>query len=173
MTLQRWTGLILVLFLAQEVTAQNQRIGYVDTERILEQLPEYQGIEERLEMMARQWRDELNELEEVLETERRAFDERRLLYDEEMIDSERERLGQMEDRLDRLLHERFGPNGDYFEQQRRLLEPLQEQVFRAIERVAEEGGYDMVFDRAGEPRMLFARDEWDLTEEVLQRLGAR
>lgn len=171
MTRLIWIVPIVVLLYGQSATAQTQRTGYVNTERILEQMPEYRGIEERLTMLGTQWREELEGMEQELAQFEQEFEERELLYDEEMRLEQQERMDQLEREMEAYLHQRFGPDGDYFEQQQRLLEPLQQQIYQAVRRVATENGYDFVMDRAGEPRLLFAREEWDLTEEVLQVLG--
>ncbi|MEX1212938.1 MAG: OmpH family outer membrane protein [Balneolaceae bacterium] len=166
-----WIWILFFPVLAQEVGAQNQRVGYVNTDRILEQMPEYQGIEERLTILGNQWREEAREMELELELLEQDFEERELLYDEELRAEQRARIEQLKGDREAFLHQKFGPDGDYFQQQKALLEPLQQEIYQAIDRAARQDSYDFVLDRAGEPRMLFAREEWDLTDEVLQILG--
>lgn len=171
MTRACWIWIIFLPLFAQEVGAQNQRTGYVDSERILEQMPEYQGIEERLSILGNQWREEAREMEVELERLEKDFEERGLLYDEELRSEQMARIESLREDRETFLHQKFGPDGDYFRQQKALLEPLQQEIYQAIDRAARENGYDFVLDRAGEPRLLFAREEWDLTDEVLQILG--
>lgn len=166
-----WIWLVLFPVLVQQVSAQNQRTGYIDSERILEQMPEYRGIEERLTMLGTQWREEVRQMDLELEQLEQEFEDRQLLYDEELRTEQLGRIERLKEERETFLHQKFGPDGDYFEQQKTLLEPLQQEIYQAIDRVARENGYDFVLDRAGEPRLLFAREEWDLTGEVLQILG--
>ncbi|MGK7389960.1 MAG: OmpH family outer membrane protein, partial [Candidatus Cyclobacteriaceae bacterium M2_1C_046] len=69
------------------------------------------------------------------------------------------------------LEQKFGSEGDYFQQQKELLEPIQRKVFEAITVVAEREGFDFIFDRTQNNDILFARDQWNLNDEVLLELG--
>ena len=70
-----------------------------------------------------------------------------------------------------MLEDRFGPDGDYFTTQEELLEPIQRQIFEAIDAVARRQNFDFVFDRSQETRFLFVREEWNLTEDVMLEMG--
>jgi outer membrane protein len=70
-----------------------------------------------------------------------------------------------------LIENRFGPDGEYFTRQKELLEPIQRQIFDALNIVAEREDFDFVFDRAQDSRFLFVRQQWNLTEDVMLELG--
>ena len=69
------------------------------------------------------------------------------------------------------LQQKFGPNGEYFQQQSDLLEPIQRKVFSAARTVALEKGYDYIFDRSGDIYLIYARAEFDITTDILFELG--
>ena len=73
--------------------------------------------------------------------------------------------------LENFTAQKFGPNGEYFLKQKELLEPIQRQVFAAVRTVAQRNGMDFVFDRSGDIYMVYARGEWNLSEDILLELG--
>lgn len=151
--------------------AQNQKIGYVDTDLILQNMPEYQGIKQQLEQQSRTWQDELAAMERELAELEQEFEARDILYTDEV---RQEKLGQIEasrKAVDEFLTQKFSPEGEYFRQQKQLLQPLQRAVFEAIRTVAEQDGYDMVFDRAQNIGLIFALPELDITELVMEEMG--
>ncbi|MEX2574038.1 MAG: OmpH family outer membrane protein [Balneolaceae bacterium] len=153
------------------LNAQNQKVGFIDSDVIMDQMPEYTGIEQRLTLLSESWHDEIRAMDREIEQLEEEFEAREILYTEEMRESVLEDINELADNRDRFLQEKFGPKGDYFQRQRDLLEPVQRQVFDAVNRVASREEYDFVFDRAQDVRFLFARSEWDLTDEVLAELG--
>lgn len=170
----RILGTIIVLFafvIETELIAQNQKIGFIDSEMIIEQMPEYTGIEQRLNLLSESWRDELREMDRNLERLREEFEAREVLYTDEVREQRLEEINTLENESEILLEEKFGPEGEYFQRQRELLEPVQRQVFDAVIRVADREGFDFIFDRARDVRFLFARSEWNLTEDVMIELG--
>jgi outer membrane protein len=170
----RIAGTILIIctfFIHTELTAQNQKIGFIDSDMIIEQMPEYAGVEQRLNLLSESWRDELRDMDREIERLKDEFEARELLYTDEIRE---QRLSEIEEQVnnrDRFLEEKFGPDGEYFQRQRELLEPVQRQVFDAVNRVAERDGFDFIFDRSQDVRFLFARSEWNITEEVMLELG--
>lgn len=163
---------IILLWVGFEVSnAQNQKIGFIDTDVIMQNMPEYSGVEQRLNLLSENWRQEIRELEQELQELREDFEAREILFTDEIRE---ERLQQIEAKtreLVQMIENRFGPEGEYFTRQQELLEPIQRQIFEALNRVAERDNFDFVFDRAQDTRMLFARQQWNLTEEVMLELG--
>ncbi len=170
----RITGTILILctlLIHTELTAQNQKIGFIDSDMIIEQMPEYAGIEQRLNLLSESWRDDLREMDRDIERLKNEFEARELLFTDEVREQRLSEIDQLERERERFLEEKFGPDGEYFQRQRELLEPIQRQVFDAVNRVADRNDFDFVFDRSQDIRFLFARSEWNLTEEVMLELG--
>lgn len=121
--------------------------------------------------MAAEWESEV-------ETERRAVDQlfqeyqaRELLYTTEERKNKREEIVRAEEEVERLRMKYFGPEGELFTEQDKLIRPLQERILAAVEEVATTEGYDYVFDKSGDFLFLFAREQNDLSDKVLQELG--
>lgn len=147
------------------------RIGFIDSEYILNRIPEYEGIQQRLQAVNQGWREEIQELKLEIEEMQREFDAREILFTEEVREQRRQEIRQKERDRERLITQRFGPEGEYFRQQRELLEPLQRRILEATIRVAERGNYDYVFDRAGDYVFMYTRQSLNLSNDVLLEMG--
>jgi len=161
---------VLLAFQASPAQAQ-QKIGYIDSDYILEQLPEYQTIQQQLDRMAQNWQGELDEMKAELDEKFREYQARELLYTNEERQRRRQEILREEEDLERLRVKYFGPEGDIFLQQEQLMRPVQEKILQAINEVATSEGYDYVFDAAGEFLFMFKRDQYDLSDTVLRELG--
>ena len=152
-------------------TQAQQRIGYVDTEYILNQLPEYTSVQQKLDQLEQRWREEIQSQQERVETLEAEFEAREVLYTEEERQRRRESIQQARKKVEQLRQQYFGPEGRLYTRQQELMRPIQERVLSAVESVATEAGYDYVLDRKGETLFLFARDEHGLNDQVLRELG--
>lgn len=148
-----------------------QKIGYVDSEFILSKTPEYASVQQQLDRMAQEWQDELETSRDEVDEMFREYQARELLYTSEERQRKREEIMRAEEEVERLRMQYFGPEGDLFEQQEKLMRPIQEKVLAAIEEVAERDGYDYVFDKGGDFLFMYAREQYDLSEDVLEELG--
>lgn len=148
-----------------------QRIGYIDSERILDQTPEYASVQQQLDQLEQEWQAELREKEEEIDELYREFEARELLYTDEERQQKRQEIAEAEREKEQLRNQYFGPDGQLYQRQRELMRPIQENILEAVEEVARAEGYDFVFDKSGEFLFMFAEEEYDLTDQVLRRLG--
>lgn len=159
-----------LLWMPGVVLAQ-QQIAYVDSEYILSKVPEYATIQQQVDRMAQEWQAELEERQQEIDDMFREYQARELLYTSEERQRKREQIVQAETEVERLRMQYFGPEGDLFQQQEKLMRPLQERILAAIEEVATAEGYDYVFDKGGDYLFMFAREQYDLSDRVLEELG--
>jgi outer membrane protein len=108
--------------------------------------------------------DEVTALEED-------YKAKEILYTEEIRTQKLAEIAQKKKQHQSFLQQKFGPTGEYFQQQSDLLEPIQRKVFSAARTVALEKGYDYIFDRSGDIYMIYARAEFDITADILFELG--
>lgn len=162
---------LLVSVLAHSAEAQNQRIGYIDSEYILQQIPEYEGVEQRLQQLSQNWRDEINELDQEISQLEEEFEAREILFTPEVRQERRQEIDNKKRERQRYVEQRFGPDGDYFRQQRELLRPIQRQIAEAVGVVAERDGFDFVLDRSGDYVFFYARRQWNISVDVLLEMG--
>lgn len=167
-----WPALVtgLLLLFTSESNAQ-QKVGYVDSDFILSNMPEYATVQQQLDRMANDWNKELDELKKEVDERFRDYQARELLYTNEERQRRRDEIVQAEEDLERQRVRYFGPEGEIFSRQEQLMRPIQERILVAIEEVATEEGFDYVFDKTGDFLFLFVRDQWDLSVNVLEELG--
>lgn len=164
-------ALAVLLSTSSVGVAQDQKIGYVDTEGILSNMSEYQGIQQQLQSISVEWNTKLEEMKEEIERLKEDFEAKKILYTNDQKEQKQQEIQNKIEQRQQFLEQKFGANGDYFNEQKKLLEPIQRKVFEAINTVAKEKGYDFVFDRAQNSNMLYGVQEWNLNGEVLQELG--
>jgi outer membrane protein len=166
-----YIAFISFLLFAEVISAQDQKIGYIDSDLIIQSMPEYTGIEQRLSLMSENWRREMEEMErEIIELER-DFEAREILFTDNVRQQRIDEINLMRDQLDRFIQDKFGPRGEYFMRQKELLEPIQRQIFDAVNSVANRDSFDFIFDLSQDTKFLFANQKWNLTEEVMLNLG--
>ncbi|MDR9415273.1 MAG: OmpH family outer membrane protein [Gracilimonas sp.] len=161
----------LLLVFGQTVSAQNQKIGFYDSDEILNEIPEYEGIEQQLELLSSQWREQIDELEQEISELEEDYAAKEILYTEEIRNQRQQEIAQKKSEKERYIAEKFGPDGEYFATQRQLLEPIQRQIFTAVRAVAEDQNFDFIFDRSGDMYMVFANNEYNLNADILRELG--
>ena len=153
-------------------TAQaQQKIGYVDTEYVLNQMPEYATVQQTLDKLEQKWRQEIQQKQTEVKKLEREFEARELLYTEEERARKQDAIEQARAEVQQLRQKYFGPEGELYSRQKRLMRPLQERILKATENVATADGYDYVVDKKGETLFLYAQEEHDLSDRVLRELG--
>lgn len=150
---------------------QNQKIGYVNTDQILSEMSEYQGIQEQLSTLSSEWNQQLDNMEQEIDQLKEDFEAKEILYTEDLKKQKQQEIQDKVQQRQQFLEEKFGSEGEYFQKQKELLEPIQRKVFKAINKVANDQNFDFVFDRAQNSNMLFGEKQWNLNKDVLQELG--
>jgi outer membrane protein len=79
-------------------------------------------------------------------------------------------LVKLEEKMNDYRQKKFGTNGELFQKQDEFMKPIQNRVFDAIKKVAEEQDFDFVFDRSGDVLFLYAKEKYDITNLVLDKL---
>ena len=164
-------ALSMMLVMAPVDAFAQQKIGYVDSDYILEQVPEFATIQQNIDRQAQEWEAEIEESQRLVDEMFREYQARELLYTKEERQRKQEEIVQAEEESERLRMRYFGPEGELFVEQDNLMRPLQEKLMKAIEVVAATDGFDYIFDKSGDFLFLFAREQFDVSDRVLQELG--
>jgi outer membrane protein len=165
----RWLAVCSALVLPSLMVGQ-AKIAFVSTEAIMKQLPDAQDAQKQLDQFVVDWQGELNKLQQDWQKRLDDYDKRKLIMTEQRrADAEKE-LRDLDQKISEYRNKRFGQNGDLFAKQNELMKPVQDRVFKAIQDVALEDGYDYVFDKSGEVLLMYANPKFDLTPKVLTKL---
>jgi len=151
-------------------TANAQRICYVDVNKILESIQEYQDAQTELDRQAKQWRQEIAQEYDIIKGMYNRYQAEQVLMSDEARRQREEEIMNKEKEVRDLQKNKFGPEGELFKRRQSLVRPIQDKVYAAIETYAQERGYDFIFDRSGNSGMIFTNPEFDKTEDILKRL---
>lgn len=160
----------VLLGLGREASAQ-QRIGYIDSESILNEVPEYANVQQKLDQLEKKWRSEIQNKKEEVQALKEEFRAWELLYTEEERRQKQTEITKAQREVEQLRKRYFGPDGQLYTRQKELMRPIQERILKATEEVATEQGYDYVFDKGERVLFMYAREDHNLNEAVLQQLG--
>ena len=147
------------------------KIGYIDMEYILQNVPSYADAKNQLEQKAQKWKQEIEvkkneiiKLKEALKTEQ-------VLLTKELITEKEEEISLLETDLLDYNQKRFGPTGDLIIQKSVLVKPIQDQIFTIVQDYSEAKKYDFIFDKSSDLTMLFAAKRYDISDQVLRVLN--
>lgn len=162
----------LVLFLVfGALSSQAQRVAYVDMEKILESVKEYEVAQRELEQQAERWRQEIAREYEQIEQMYREYQTREPLLSDEMRKTKQEEIVNKEKAVRSLQKARFGPDGELFKKRQSLVKPIQEKVYNEIQKLAKERNYDFIFTAPDGSTLIYAKEDKDLTSEVISRVS--
>ena len=163
--------LLLMLFVGMVVSAQSQKIAFVDSEYILKNIPAYETANEQLNLLAKKYEGEIKaKFDEVASLYETYKNESVFLAADMKVKKENE-IVEKEQAAKKLQQQYFGQEGDLFKRRESLVKPIQDQVFNAISAIAVEKGYGAVFDKSSGFGLMYSDSRYDISEEVLTRLG--
>ena len=148
-----------------------QRIAYVDVNRILESIEEYQAAQEELDKLAARWRQDIAQEYDKIRSMYNRYQAEQVLLSDEARRQKEEEIMDMEKQVRDLQKARFGPEGELFKRRQELVRPIQDKVFATIEEFAGERGYDFIFDKSGNAGIIFSNPQYDRTADILRKLN--
>ena len=160
--------LSMALFLA--VSANAQRIAYVDVNTILESISDYQSAQQELDKLASSWRQEIAQEYDKIKGLYNRYQAEQVLLGDEARKQREDEIMEKEKEVRDLQKNKFGPEGELFKRRQELVRPIQDKVFAAIEEYANERGYDFIFDKSGSTGMIFSNPQYDKTSDIMDKL---
>jgi len=160
------TGLLLPLGFA---TAQ--KYAFVDTEYILNNIPAYKAAQDQLDKFSADWQKEIEAKYAEIEKMYKDYQAERVLLSEDMRRQREEAIVSKEKEVKELQKSYFGQDGALFKKRQELIQPIQDDIYKAIKDLATESGYAVIFDTSSGPSMIYTNPRYDLSDEVLQKLG--
>jgi len=163
--------LLLLCIFTFAATSWAQKFAYVDSQFILEHIPEYTQAQEQLEDLSYQWQEEVEAAYQNIDQLYRAYQTDKVLLTDKMRQAREDEIIQKEKEVKELQQQRFGADGDLYKKQEELIRPIQNQIFNAIQEYAKDGRYGVIFDKSSDLLMLYADENLDKSEKILDRLG--
>lgn len=163
--------LALTFVLISSATAFAQRFAYVNSEYILEHIPEYVSTQKQLDALSIQWQEEVDSQFAAIEKLYQAYQQDQVVLSESLRRQREDEIVNKEKEVKDYQRQKFGFEGDLFKERIRLIEPIQERVSKAIQGIAESQNLDVILDNNSEVMMLYANPRLDKSDEVISRLG--
>ena len=163
----------LACALAWPTVAQAQKVVYLDMQYILRNLPQYETANEQLSMISKRWQKEVDALTaeaELLETN---YQTEQIFLSPELKRKREEEILQKQNEALELKRKYFGKDGELFKKREALLKPIQDEIYQAVQDICGEKKYDVVKDRSADPSLIFMSSKLDISDLVLEKLGAK
>ena len=167
--MKKWICFI-ALFLGLASFTFAQKFCYVDSQYILENLPEYTSSQSRLKSQTESWQKEIQQKQENLAKLQAEFEAEKILLTAEQVKEQEKKLAEEVQAVKSLQDKRYGPTGDLVNLRRSMVKPLQDQIYNATKEVADKRGYSFVFDKGSDLIMIYTDPKFDISREVLQTL---
>ncbi|MFD2696896.1 OmpH family outer membrane protein [Mesonia sediminis] len=146
------------------------KIAYIDMDYILENVPEYQEANNQLDAKVQKWRAEVEQKLNQVEQMKQALKQESPLLTKELIEEREDEIDYEVQQVVAYQQKRFGPQGDFITQKRQLIQPVQDQVFNAVQEYAIKRDFDYIFERSSDALMLFSADRHDISDQILKMI---
>jgi len=163
--------LLLIGFISITLAVSAQKYAYVDTDYILNNIPEYSAAKKELSSISVKWQKEIETKIAEVDKMYNDFQVEKILLTEDMRIKREEEIIKKEREVKDLQMKRFGADGDLFKKQGELIKPIQDKVYNAIMELAESKGIGMVFDKSGTTTVIYSQAKYNISDDVIRQMG--
>lgn len=164
-------GLSIIAIVLLSTMSFAQKIGYVDTEYILSNIPEYKAAQTEMDKISVDWQKEIEAKYAEIDKLYKIYQAKSVLLTDDMKKKRENEIINKEKEVKELQKQRFGVDGELFNKRMELVKPIQDKVYSAIKQVAERAGLAFIFDKAGQVALLYSNSKYDKSEDVLTFMG--
>ncbi len=168
--MKKFSCMILLLVAAAIPSPAQMKIGYINSEAVMQQLPEAQDAQKQLDAISTDWQSDLTKMQTDLQHRFEDYDKKKLVMSDKRRAEVEKELQDLERKMVDYRTAKFGANGELFTKQNEIMKPVQDKLFKAVKDVADEGGYDYVFDKSSTTLLMYSNEKNDLTSKVLAKL---
>ena len=161
----------LILFFLITNHSLAQKFAYVDTDYILAKIPEYNQAQDKLDNYSKGWQEEIEMTMQKIEKMYRSYQSEQILLTEEMKSAREDMIFAEEKKVQDLQIKYFGPEGMLFSKRQELIKPIQDKIYDAIQQVATNNKYSVIFDSSSDLIMLYTNNNLDKSDKVLEIMG--
>ena len=165
------TLLAIAVILALSFTARAQKVAYVDVDYVLKNIPEYNDAQKQLDDIAAAWQKEIDAKYAEIDKLYKQYQAEQVQLTEDMKQQRQKDIQDKEKAAKELQKKRFGYEGDLFTKRQELVQPIQDKVYDAIQKIATTKVYDFVLDKSSGSVILFANTKLNISDQVLQSMG--
>ncbi len=167
---------ILVLIagaLIMTLSVSAQRYAIIDTKYILDKMPEYKDADTKLQQVTEQWQKDIDARQAQLDKMYKDYEAEQYMLSDELKKKREDELFNKEKEVRDLQKKRFGYEGDLFNERQKLVKPIQDKVYNAVQKIAAARSYDFILDKSEGITVIFADPKLDKSDDVLRELGMK
>jgi outer membrane protein len=136
-------------------------------------MPDYASAEKKLEQLSQQWQTEIDNLQGQLDKMYKNYEAEQYMLSEELKKKREDELFNKEKEVRDLQKKRFGYEGDLFKERQKLVKPIQDKVYNAVQKMAVNRGYDFILDKSEGITVIFADPKLDKSDDILRDMGIK
>ena len=155
------------------IAAQKFSVAYVDMQYILKNLPQYETANDQLNMISKRWQKDIETAQQEAKVLATNFQTEQIFLSTEMKERREEEILAKEQEVLELKRKYFGQDGEWYKKREALLKPIQDEIYNAIQAIADEKRYDVVKDRSADPSLIYMSSKLDISDQVLEKLGVK
>jgi outer membrane protein len=165
--------MLLTCLLVLSYLGFSQRYAIIDTKYILNKVPEYKQAEQKLQQTSELWQKEIDGKQATLDKLYKDNEAEKVMLSSELQKKREDELFNREKEIRDLQRKRFGYEGDLFKERQKLIKPLQDKVYNAVQKLAVARGYDFILDKSEGITVIFADPKLDKSDDILRDLGIK
>ena len=167
------TILLSIALFSMAFASQAQRYAIIDTKYILGKIPEYVDADKKLSLIGEQWQKEIDDKQTQLDKMYKNYEAEQFMLTDELKKKREDELFVKEKDIRELQKKRFGYEGDLFKERQKLVKPVQDKVYNAVQKMAIAKAYDFVLDKSEGITIIFADPKLDKSDDVLKEMGIK
>jgi len=160
-------GLMILFCSAVFAQREQNKIGYIDMEYILDNISDYKEANNELNRKIETWKGEIEQQQQKIRDLKENLENERPLLTQDLIDERQDEIDYYQRKMQEYQQQRFGPEGDMMAQRRQIMQPIQDEVFNAVQEIGEKREYDFIFDSSADALMLFSAKRHDISDQIL------
>ncbi|TAE08626.1 MAG: OmpH family outer membrane protein [Bacteroidetes bacterium] len=164
---------LIIAFCMFTLATQAQRYAVIDVKYILDKLPEYKEAEKKLNQASENWQKEIDNKQLELDKMYKNYDAEQYMLTEELRKKREDELFIKEKEVRDIQKRRFGYEGDLFKERQKLIKPIQDKIFNAVQKIAIARAYDFILDKSEGITVIFADPKLEKSDDVLRELGIK
>lgn len=163
--------IMTVLVLTASFSGMAQKFAFVDSEYIRNNIPAYTAAQQQLDNLSKGWEKEVADGYAAVEQMYKDYQAEVVLLSQDQKKKREEAIIAREKEAKDLQNTYFGMEGELYKKREEMVKPIQDQILKAIKEISVEGSYAVIFDTSAGSNILFANPRYDLSDQVLQKLG--
>ena len=149
----------------------SQKFAYIDSDYILNKIPEFKQAQDKLDALSAEWQKEIEKKFTDVENMYKSYQQEQILLTKPMKNKREEAIMRAEKEAKDLQRKYFAPQGELNLKRQELIKPIQDKIYDAVQQLANNNKYAVIFDSSSDLIMLYSNPNLDKSDKILEILG--